>query len=219
GASSEATFPTNDINFCSTTLSSSDALASGTATVVAWFDNASVPKSCDVTATLRRNGTTTLGTATLTVPANSSVKSYTWSISTAVTSLVAGDRLNLGLAWPVIGANCKSTTLHYGGTTNRSRVDVPFGALAAPTAPTGLSATANADGTTTLHWTASTGTTPAFYRIYRNGFDYTQRYDSTGAGTDSSYIDTNTGGATNTYYITAVNGNLAESAVVGPVHP
>ncbi|MDX6674747.1 MAG: hypothetical protein QOH11_2165 [Solirubrobacteraceae bacterium] len=218
GASSETTYQTNDINLCSTTLSSSDTLASGPATVVAWFDNGS-NKPCDVTAALRRNGTTTLGTATLTIPASSSVKSYTWSIPTGVTSLVAGDRLNLDLAWPAATSVCKSTTLHYGGTTNRSRVDVPFGALAAPTAPTGLSATSNADGTTTLHWTASTGTTPAFYRIYRNGYDYTQRYDTAGAGTDTSYIDTNTGGATNTYYVTAVNGNLAESALVGPVHP
>ena len=218
GLNPETTFLNNDINFCSIALLSTDALVSGTASVVAWFDNSN-GSACNVTATLRKNSGTTVGTATVAIPAVSGVASYTWSIAVAATTFAAGNRLNLELAWPISGSKCKNTTLHYSGTTYRSRLDAPFAGLAAPNPPTGLSATTNSDGTVTLRWTVPSGTSPSFYRIYRDGHDYTQRYDTTGAGTDNSYIDTNTGGTVHNYYVTAVNGSLAESAALGPVHP
>ena len=43
------------------------------------------------------------------------------------------------------------------------------------------------------------------------------RADHTGSGTDLSYTDTDTGGVPHTYYITAVDSQLAESTIVGPV--
>jgi hypothetical protein len=91
--------------------------------------------------------------------------------------------------------------------------------LAQPGAPTGLSLTANGDGTTTLTWTAPSGT-PAveFYRIYRDGRDYTNRIDTAGAtGSSVSWTDTNTGGTSHTYRVTAASANLVESDFTGTV--
>jgi hypothetical protein len=91
--------------------------------------------------------------------------------------------------------------------------------LSQPGAPTGLSAAANGDGTTTLTWTAPTGT-PAveFYRIYRDGRDYTDRIDTAGAtGSTVTWTDTNTGGTSHTYRVTAATATLTESDYTGPV--
>jgi Big-like domain-containing protein len=85
--------------------------------------------------------------------------------------------------------------------------------------PTGLTVTANGDGTRTLTWTAPTGT-PAveFYRVYRDGYDYTNRIDTSGAtGSSVTWTDTNTGGSSHTYRVTSATSTLTESAFAGPV--
>jgi hypothetical protein len=97
----------------------------------------------------------------------------------------------------------------------------PSGAttLSQPGTPTGLSVTVNGDGTRTLTWTAPTGTPEVeFYRIYRDGRDYTDRIDTAGA-TESTvtWTDTNTGGTSHTYRVTAASAALAESDFAGPV--
>jgi hypothetical protein len=91
--------------------------------------------------------------------------------------------------------------------------------LARPGTPTGLSITANADGTRTLTWNAPSGT-PAveFYRIYRDGRDYTDRIDTAGAtGSSVTWTDTNAGGTSHTYRVTAATSTLIESSFAGPV--
>jgi type II secretory pathway pseudopilin PulG len=91
--------------------------------------------------------------------------------------------------------------------------------LQQPGPPSGLSASNGTGGTTVLTWTAPT-TTPApdFYRIYRDGQDYTNRIDSTGAtGSTVTWTDTNTGGNAHSYWVTTVSANLTESAFAGPV--
>ncbi len=90
-----------------------------------------------------------------------------------------------------------------------------------PSPPTNLLASNNGSSTT-LIWTASpgdpdTGDHIAFYRIYRDGVAYANRYDRTGLGTDTSYVDTRTGGMPHSYSITAVDTQLAESPLLGPV--
>jgi hypothetical protein len=101
-----------------------------------------------------------------------------------------------------------------------SRASVGSGASgdAKPDPPTGLSATTEVDGTTRLSWSAPTSGSPAvsFYRIYRDGQNYTNRYDTTGSATDTTYVD-DPGGASHTYHVTAVSANLAESVMAGPV--
>ena len=94
-----------------------------------------------------------------------------------------------------------------------------------PSAPTGLTVTANADGTRTLRWTPPSSSSPAvdFYRIYRDGQNYTNRYDTSGAtqncpsSTDICWTDLNTGGTSHTYRVTSASVNLVESDLVGPV--
>jgi hypothetical protein len=98
-------------------------LAAGTTTVNAWFDNTR-NKDCVVTATLLVNGTTSLGSGTVTVPASSGLALRTWSFATAARTFVAGDRLNLRIALAASN-DCRDTTLHYDGATTNSRVTVP----------------------------------------------------------------------------------------------
>jgi hypothetical protein len=94
------------------------------------------------------------------------------------------------------------------------------GGLSVPGAPTGLTASAGANGTTDLTWTKPSGTpAPDFYRIYRDGINYTNRYDTiadNGAST-ITWTDTNTGGTSHTYRVTAASQYLAESSFAGPV--
>jgi len=91
-----------------------------------------------------------------------------------------------------------------------------------PFPPTDLLASTN-NGTTILRWTAPSPEDPdpgdsiAFYRIYRDGTVVANRYDRTGTGADVTYTDTQTDGIAHTYYVTAVDTQLAESPMLGPV--
>lgn len=89
-----------------------------------------------------------------------------------------------------------------------------------PNPPTNLTLS-SANGVTTLTWTASTGDPDLFddvdyYRIYRDGTAFANRYDRTGDKTSLTWTDTNTGGTTHSYYVTAVDTHLAESTFAGP---
>jgi hypothetical protein len=93
-----------------------------------------------------------------------------------------------------------------------------------PNPPTNLSASSTNNGATTvLVWSAPNPADPdpgdsiQFYRIYRDGTSYADRYDRTGSGTTLSYTDTATGGVPHTYWVTAVDNQLAESTLLGPV--
>jgi hypothetical protein len=58
--------------------------------------------------------------------------------------------------------------------------------LSTPEQPTGLTVTANGDGTRTLNWTMpSGGTAVDFYRVYRDGTGYDKRADTADATTTS----------------------------------
>jgi hypothetical protein len=90
----------------------------------------------------------------------------------------------------------------------------------APNPPTNLQASLSG-GNTVLAWSAPStsdadGDAIAFYRIYRDGSAYVNRYDRT-LGAQLTYTDTTTGGVPHTYYVTAVDPQLAESTIVGPV--
>ncbi len=88
-----------------------------------------------------------------------------------------------------------------------------------PNAPSALTATSSG-GNTTLTWTAASPLDPdggslAFYRIYRDGQTYADRYSRTATTT---WTDTATGGLAHDYYVTAVDPQLGESAPLGPVN-
>jgi hypothetical protein len=89
-----------------------------------------------------------------------------------------------------------------------------------PNPPSSLSATSS-DGATTLQWVAASPADPdgggiAFYRIYRDGTAIADRYDRAGAA-EVTYVDGRTGGTTHQYWIAAVDSQLGESSLVGPV--
>jgi type II secretory pathway pseudopilin PulG len=84
----------------------------------------------------------------------------------------------------------------------------------APSPPTKLTLTKNADGSVTLKWEApKSGTAPSFYRIYRGSTDYTSRYGET---TSTEFKDTDSV-TTHEYWVTAASSSLTESTFLGPV--
>jgi prepilin-type N-terminal cleavage/methylation domain-containing protein len=89
----------------------------------------------------------------------------------------------------------------------------------APNAPTNLLASTSG-GNTILRWTAPAVADPdpgdsiGFYRIYRDGKAYSDRYDRSST---PDYTDRSPGSSTHTYYVTAVDTHLAESTLLGPV--
>jgi prepilin-type N-terminal cleavage/methylation domain-containing protein len=79
-----------------------------------------------------------------------------------------------------------------------------------------------AAGTNAVSWTAATdpNSDPIyFYRIYRGGTNYTDRYDVLypTAGKPLVFVDPQPGSGTNKYWVTAVDTKFGESAPVGPV--
>lgn len=92
-----------------------------------------------------------------------------------------------------------------------------------PPAPGTLTA-GTSGGNTVLTWGAAgndpnwpTGDQVAFYRIYRDGKSYANRYDRTGTGNDLTYTDVDTNGVSHSYSVVAVDTQLAESPFTNTV--
>lgn len=99
-----------------------------------------------------------------------------------------------------------------------------------PVPQVSLTAITEPDNTAIITWSPPTGGTPvSFYWIYRDGDNYTNRYDTLSASscttsngtTTCTYHDTNRS-SSHDYYITAVGGttpgaDMAESPATGPV--
>jgi hypothetical protein len=216
---------TGSITFCSDPANAGD-LVEGGGKATAYFVNSGA-LACVVTATLSTNGSTTgavVGTAT--IPAGTSSASafaFTFTNSQLLT-MNAGDRLNLNfdMSSPV----CASTTLHYGSTLAPSTFVTAATPITPPGPPGPPTATTQADGSVVITWApSSVGAPVSFYRVYRDGANYTNRYDiaptaNCNLGT-CTYTDTKRT-TSHTYYVTAVGGttpgsNMAESIEVGPV--
>ena len=82
----------------------------------------------------------------------------------------------------------------------------------APAAPTAVSVAAGAQPE--ISWTASSSSDVIFYRIYREGQLIAHRYGKTSDAATHSFIDKDAGGTTYTYFVSAVDNDFAESAVV-----
>jgi prepilin-type N-terminal cleavage/methylation domain-containing protein len=92
-----------------------------------------------------------------------------------------------------------------------------------PNPPTNLALTYD-NGAAKLTWNASSGDPDddsgdkvSFYRIYRDGTAFGDRYDRTGDASTLTWTDNSAGGTTHTYRVVAVDTNLAESTFLGPV--
>lgn len=198
--------------FCSQRLSAGTAFAAGQGRLSVWFQNRDASKSCLLTPSASVNGSSGLTLSTQTIPANSALARYDWTFSIPAFTLAANDQLVVSIS-KGSGNNCDKTDLHYSGTVNRSRLELPVPAFDRPSPPTGLSLTQTSDGTQ-LTWVApASGPAPAFYRIYRDGYNHANRYDTSG---DSStvYVDPDREPGSHTYYVTSVSATLGESLPV-----
>jgi prepilin-type N-terminal cleavage/methylation domain-containing protein len=110
-------------------------------------------------------------------------------------------------------------TLREGPGGLSKQIVVP-GANQRPTAPTPVTATTSA-GLPAITWGASNDPDGSirFYRIYRDGTAYSDRYDATGDGVTLSWTDSNPGAGNHSYYVSAVDNLFTESAPTGPVAP
>ena len=169
--------------------------------------------------------------ASMDIPAGmAAAQKFTQNLNTVAGTFAAGDQLTIsvgGFGSASTSNNCSSTTMYWNSAARPLTATVNSltggggggggSSITRPAAPAGLAGTANGDGTTTLTWTPPTGTPSAeFYRIYRDGQDYTSRLDTTGdtgLGT-IQWTDTSTGGTTHIYRITAASLNFAESDFV-----
>ncbi len=91
-----------------------------------------------------------------------------------------------------------------------------------PAPITALQASNVSGGNTKLSWAASsgdpdTGDSVEYYRIYRDGVAYANRYDRTATGSILEYLDTDANGTPHDYSVAAVDQRLGESTLLGPV--
>jgi hypothetical protein len=221
---------------CLPVMTNGGSLAAGTMVFKAKWQNGNRRAACSgLPVYLYLNGTTVIagsginGGGTLNLPASSPATYYTLTFVTSPRTFAPGDQLSIYSPGGTFNANCNTISMSfnndYNGTT-AAQLDLPLGGggstttLAQPAAPTNLAAATDVNGNTEVTWTPTTGSPAAeFYRIYRDGQNYTERVDT--AGDDGTgtvrWTDTNTGGATHTYRVTAVSNLLAESDPAGPV--
>jgi hypothetical protein len=224
------------VSGCLPPLPAGVSIANTNATLNTKWINGSNTDCSTMPVYLYLNGTTQIGGTGLNgagslakVPKNtsgSSPFSSSYTFKPTAQSFSAGDQLSFYTPADTFSSACSGVSLYFNSSTNSVDLNLPLTgpgvtSLAQPAAPANLTATPNGDGTTTLNWAASSGTTPAdFYRVYRDGKDYTDRFDTVGddgTSTTYSWTDNATGGSTHTYYVTAASALLVESSIVGPV--
>jgi len=85
-----------------------------------------------------------------------------------------------------------------------------------PGPPQNVAGTRDANGTT-LTWTPPADGDVRYYRIYRDdNSSFTKRVDRTGTGSDTAITDPNASATSHTYWLTAVDNDLAESEMAPP---
>ena len=205
--------------------------------VSGWFRNTGTAQ-CKLSWQVFKNGSLLAGVAGngygggsadgIIVPAGTTTPTqFTKQLGTTNQTFVATDQLTIQIAGFVSQAGCSTVTFYYNSAARPAKTTLPLGGggggsgtITRPAVPTGLTGAANGDGTTTLSWAAPAGSPAAeFYRVYRDGQDYTHRVDTVGDnGTGSlSWTDTDTGGTTHVYRVTAASNVLAESDFAGPI--
>jgi Tfp pilus assembly protein PilV len=204
------------------------ALTTGNTSVTMYYKNGN--GACTIFWYLMLGQSTFLSQNSFPLTINdAAAKAYTSSAVTTAHTFTAGQQLALYSGVhnaPGNKSTCQTDQFYYNSTTTQTKITLPItspagNSLQQPAVPTGLTIAHNADGTNTLTWNAATGSpAPDFYRIYRDGQNYTNRYDTAGDNGSAtvSWTDTSTGGTTHTYYVTTAATTLTESATMaGPV--
>jgi hypothetical protein len=185
-------------------------------------------KNGSVTAGVAGNGYGGGSATGVTIPAGTTTPTLiTKDLGATAQTFVATDQLTIQIAGFVSQSPCSATTFYYNSAARPASTTLPLGGggsgpgtIERPAAPSALAGTNHGNGTTTLTWTPPTGTPAAeFYRVYRDGQNYVERVDTVGdPGTGTiEWVDTNTGGTTHVYRVTAVSPLLAESDFAGPI--
>lgn len=215
-AASEPTANNDDVvRFCSPAFTAQTPIKAGSAKVHLFMSSGG-GSSCSVTVSAGQVGGTPLTQPAQLVPPDATVRQHTYEFGFPATTVQSGARLTV-LVTLGNGVSCNNLRIRHGGTTMRSRLELPSD-WTKPGVPgfTGLEPVRDSDGAVTLTWNAS-GTPAADlfgYRIYRDGKEWTNRIGSTGDGSTLTFTDPNRDGGIHTYYVTAVNQNLAESAPI-----
>jgi prepilin-type N-terminal cleavage/methylation domain-containing protein len=101
---------------------------------------------------------------------------------------------------------------------DRRTLSVDAAASQRPRQPGGPLVAQTVENQPTLTWSAPSGSSPSFYRIYRDGtaIGYTDRYGRT-SGNTTQFTDDGPGAGGHTYWVTAVDSSYNESDPLGPV--
>jgi fibronectin type 3 domain-containing protein len=101
----------------------------------------------------------------------------------------------------------------------QTTLDIDQGANTPPAFGPGTVTVTISGGQPVISWPAATDSDGIiYYRIYRDGTGYADRYDQV-AGSATSYTDLNPSASGNTYWVTAVDSRYDESAPVQAVGP
>ena len=217
GTANETIEPQNKfddtLRFCTPQTQAAATFPAGTTRLYVWMTNTN-NKPCTVTFTYTVGAAST-ATMTQTIPA-STFTPVEYPLSASTASYAVGNQyLGVRMARPNT-KDCEQTNIHFGGTARRTRIALTGTSLVLPSAPTGLTASAQADGSVNLSWAASPTAGVASYRIYRDGIEVANRYDRTGDAS-TTYVDPNRDGGMHVYRVTAVTDTLTESLPAGPV--
>ncbi len=105
--------------FCSDVFTTGQSLPAGTTTVNAYIKNDN-GFACPMSVTVAVNGTTTLGSANVSVPGGSAKQLRSWPITTSAVAFTSGDRISVRFASQT-GA-CLHTYLYWNGLDSPSNV-------------------------------------------------------------------------------------------------
>lgn len=206
------------------------SLAAGTASFDVWYTNTNNKACLPAGGLWAVPSNVLLATTAPSFPKNTAaVTKLTYTASVSARTFSAGDQIVWQLNGRDVSTDCKELTIFYNSAAHQTTVSLPTLTSSPftvqPGTPTGLTITDNGDGTRTLRWTAPSSGSPAvdFYRVYRDGQNYTNRIDTVGdtqtcpSSTQICWTDTATGGTSHTYRVTSASVNLIESNVLGPV--
>lgn len=133
--------------------------------------------------------------------------------TTATSCQATGQPADPSLSYYVVGVDRNPAgALREGGVSALATVL----AVNTPPADPGTLVASSSGDNSVLSWSPSagdpdTGDAVAYYRIYRDGTAYADRYDRTGTANELTYTDTKTNGVAHTYRVVAVDTQLAES--------
>lgn len=121
GTGVSATLGSTTYTVCTDTWTTGQSLPAGSTTVTAYVGNTHNKTACSVAVDVRA-GTTSLGSATISIPAGQTATApMEWTVPTTAFSFTTGQRVSVTLT-PAGGQGCNNTTLRAASSTSPSKV-------------------------------------------------------------------------------------------------